>query len=204
MSDKQRFSADGMSANGDCCSSRERIWLMKGGERVEQPERRGWKISEVERLVGLSRRDIQHCCYSGAGGVGVLTPSDGGWGRRTYDERDLAMLFLVAERRREGLTLSQAARQLNQELEEHSLTDLLEADAMRLRDQLDELFGRLVHVEAFSAALDDDLRRELRLRELNERLGALGDVTAEQADEGAEFELPGVELLQELMKEREG
>lgn len=204
MSEVRNVSVNGMSASGNCCSSRERIWLMKGGERVEQPERYGWKISEVERLVGLSRRDIQRCCYSGTGGVGLLSPSDGGWGRRTYDERDLAMLYLVGERRREGLTLSQAAHALSQELEKHSLAELLDADAMRLRDQLDDMFTRLVHIEAFAAVLDDELRRELRLRELSERLTALGDAVAESSDGDTQLDLPGTELLQELMKEGEG
>lgn len=60
-------------------------------------EQHGWRIAEVERLVSLSRRDIQRACYQGRGGAGVLTPSDGSWGRRTYDERDLATLFLLAQ-----------------------------------------------------------------------------------------------------------
>lgn len=42
-------------------------------------KRRGWKIAEVERLVGLSLRDIQRACYQGRGGMGVLKPSDGSW-----------------------------------------------------------------------------------------------------------------------------
>lgn len=79
-------------------------------------EQHGWRIAEVERLVSLSRRDIQRACYQGRGGAGVLTPSDGSWGRRTYDERDLATLFLLAQRRRESLTLSQAADDLRERL----------------------------------------------------------------------------------------
>lgn len=200
MCNAPETAANGLSVGGNCCSSDEQIWLMKGGERMERPERRGWKISEVERLVGLSRRDVQRCCYDGAGGVGLLSPKDGGWGRRSYDERDLATLFLVAERRQEGLTLSQAARQLKEERETHTLAELLDDDALRLRDQLDEMAERLVRAEALSAALDDELRRELRLRELLERLQALGKVFAEDEGGAMEPESPGLELLQELMR----
>lgn len=35
-------------------------------------EHGGWTISEVERLTGLPRRDIQRCCYSGKGGLGIV------------------------------------------------------------------------------------------------------------------------------------
>ena len=199
MGEERNVSANGTSASGNCCSSRERIWLMKGGEHVEQPERFGWKISEVERLVGLSRRDIQRCCYSGTGGFGLLSPGDGGWGRRTYDERDLAMLFLVAERRRDGMTLSQAARKLKEECESQTLAEIVADDASRLSDLLDELYGRYVRMEALSAALDSDLSRELRLRGLRDRMQALADVVADGPKGTEEIELPGLELVEELI-----
>lgn len=38
--------------------------------------RNGWKISQVERLIELSRRDIQRSCYQGQGGVAILSPKD--------------------------------------------------------------------------------------------------------------------------------
>ena len=99
-------------------------------------EQHGWRIAEVERLVSLSRRDIQRTCYQGRGGAGVLTPSDGSWGRRTYDERDLATLFLLAQRRRESLTLSQAADDLRERLRDHSQQELLALEAEKLSDRL--------------------------------------------------------------------
>ena len=99
-------------------------------------EQHGWRIAEVERLVSLSRRDIQRACYQGRGGAGVLTPSDSSWGRRTYDERDLATLFLLAQRRREGLTLSQAADDLRERLRDHSQQELLALEAEKLSDRL--------------------------------------------------------------------
>ena len=42
-------------------------------------EHGGWTISEVERLTGLPRRDIQRCCYSGKGGLGIVKPQDSTW-----------------------------------------------------------------------------------------------------------------------------
>ena len=42
----------------------------------------GWKISQVEALVGLPRRDIQRACYEGAGGLGIVKPRKTTWGWR--------------------------------------------------------------------------------------------------------------------------
>ena len=39
----------------------------------------GWKISQVEALVGLPRRDIQRACYEGAGGLGIVKPRNTTW-----------------------------------------------------------------------------------------------------------------------------
>ena len=45
----------------------------------------GWKISQVEALVGLPRRDIQRACYEGAGGLGIVHPQNTAWGWRMYE-----------------------------------------------------------------------------------------------------------------------
>ncbi len=55
----------------------------------------GWAISQVEALIGLSRRDIQRCCYEGKGGVGILSPEDSKWGRRTYTA-DVVLVVIAA------------------------------------------------------------------------------------------------------------
>ena len=57
-------------------------------------EHGGWTISEVERLTGLPRRDIQRCCYSGKGGLGIIKPQDSTWGRRTYSVDEIALLYV--------------------------------------------------------------------------------------------------------------
>ena len=62
----------------------------------------GWKISQVESLVGLPRRDIQRACYEGAGGLGIVKPRNTTWGWRVYEVPDVAKLFLLAQGRRQG------------------------------------------------------------------------------------------------------
>lgn len=72
----------------------------------------GWKISQVETLTGLPRRDIQRACYEGPGGLGVVHPRNTTWGWRVYGVADMAKLFLVAQERRRSETLEEACRKL--------------------------------------------------------------------------------------------
>jgi DNA-binding transcriptional MerR regulator len=158
----------------------------------------GWSITDVERLVGLSRRDIKRACYEGEGGVGVLRPQDEGWGRRTYDEHDLTMLFLVAEHRREGMTLSQAARQLRYDELTQTTGQLLKQDADRLMDRMELLADRLVRAQALAASLDEEPVRTQRLHDMSERMGHIAHAVVGHTAPPAQ-DLPGSELLIELM-----
>lgn len=72
----------------------------------------GWKISQVEVLVGLPRRDIQRACYEGAGGLGIVKPRNTTWGWRVYEVPDVAKLFLLAQGRRQGKTLDEVRDEL--------------------------------------------------------------------------------------------
>lgn len=163
-------------------------------------KRRGWKIAEVERLVGLSLRDIQRACYQGRGGMGVLKPSDGSWGRRTYDERDLAVLFLLAQKRREGLTLSQAAEQLRDDTAGHTLSQLLDVEAERLSEQLEVIEDRLVRAEALAAAIGAEPTRTQQLSLIHDHAQELGRASLGPGHASpSEDDAPGEELLQELM-----
>lgn len=74
---------------------------------VREPEmsKAEWKISQVEKLIGLSRRDIQRACYKGRGGVAILQPKDSSWGRRNYSLEDVATLFVVKCHKERGLSL---------------------------------------------------------------------------------------------------
>lgn len=161
-------------------------------------KRRGWKIAEVEQLVGLSRRDIQRACYQGRGGVGVLKPSDGSWGRRTYDERDLAVLFLLAQRRREGLTLSQAAERIREDSRDHTLSQLLEVEVEKLSEQLEAIEDRLVRAEALSAALGEEPTRTQRLSQMKNRIEKASEACPSSPIFSHE-DLPGMDLLQALV-----
>lgn len=123
---------------------------------VPDTPRRGWRISEVEALLGLARRDIQRCCYTGRGGVGILEPEDSAWGRRTYNVRDLAQLFLVRQYRRQGLSLPE----VKQVLDDHCATgrtvrDLLAIQVDRLTDQADEVLGQLLQAQTLLAAVSE-------------------------------------------------
>lgn len=80
----------------------------------EAGSQRAWQISQVQRLIGLPRRDIQRACYSGPGGAGILQPAESSWGRRSYDLDDLAKLYLVARYRERGLTLNEIRRTLEE------------------------------------------------------------------------------------------
>ena len=57
----------------------------------------GWRVSQVERLLNMPRRDITRSCYADLkrGGAGILQPADGTWGRRNYSIEDIAWLYLV-------------------------------------------------------------------------------------------------------------
>jgi len=113
-----------------------------------------WKISEVQRLVELPRRDIQRACYEGQGGVGILSPADSTWGHRTYSCEDLAKLLVTSELRREGLSLPEVRQEFDRAAEQGlELTALLEIWVNRLREQEEDLHARLLKAEALRAKL---------------------------------------------------
>lgn len=89
----------------------------------------GWKISQVEALVGLPRRDIQRACYEGAGGLGIVHPQNTTWGWRMYETLDMAKLFLLAQARKKA----------------HSVDDIRRDFAEC--DNLETLLARLSHCE---------------------------------------------------------
>ncbi len=117
----------------------------------------GWTISQVEALIGLSRRDIQRCCYEGKGGVGILSPKDSKWGRRTYTADDLARLFIVAQMKADGMSLPEAGRALDR-AEHDGKTDaeLLRDYAERVAEKIEQLETLLLSAKAFLAAGDEE------------------------------------------------
>lgn len=119
--------------------------------------RGGWRISEVERLLGLGRRDIQRACYGGHGGVAILDPADTAWGRRTYDARDLAQLFLVRQLRRRGLSLPEVKASFDEsQAAGRTVEDMVAVQVARLREEAEEVAGQLLQAEALLAAVGGD------------------------------------------------
>lgn len=114
----------------------------------------GWTVSEVEQLTGLSRRDIQRCCYQGKGGVGILEPQDSTWGRRTYSARDLATLFVVRLEKQAGLSLPEIAEKLHDQpvLECSLKAGALPTYVARLAEKREEASGQLLATRALFLA----------------------------------------------------
>ncbi len=130
-------------------------------------ERKGWKISEVERLIGLPRRDIQRSCYHGKGGVGILEPRDGSWGRRLYSAEDLGILFIVKQYRDRGYSLPEIKHLLCQSEKAGGYHALAGFQVARLREQEEIAREQVVRGEALRVFLSDS-ERETKLADLVE------------------------------------
>ena len=129
-------------------------------------EHGGWTISEVERLTGLPRRDIQRCCYSGKGGLGIVKPQDSSWGRRTYSVDEIALLYVVQLERLEGASLPEISNRLRasaQNASDDPAAALLSHIA-RLEERREAIVGQLVSARA--------LRLALSVRQTPQGLGA--------------------------------
>ena len=112
---KQQAAEQARSKASDAGCSTDELIYREGGQtgRRGMDSRRsghGWQIAEVERLLGLSRRDIQRACYDGQGGAGLVHPKDSSWGKRSYDVEDLATLFQVKLQRDQGKSLPEVSR----------------------------------------------------------------------------------------------
>lgn len=114
----------------------------------------GWKVSQVEALVGLSRRDIQRACYEGPGGIGIIQPRNTAWGWRVYEVADVAKLFLVAQARRQSQTLEEACRMFAPNGDEAALASALKLCEQRARDARDAEAGALASARALQCALE--------------------------------------------------
>ena len=109
-------------------------------------EHGGWTISEVERLTGLPRRDIQRCCYNGKGGLGIVQPQNSTWGRRTYSAREVATLFVVRLEKQQGLSLPEIGDKLRKRpaIGSEAEPGLLAVHIERLKERQEEVAGQLL------------------------------------------------------------
>lgn len=127
-----------------------------GEVRETEMTMREWKISQVEKLIGLSRRDIQRACYSGKGGVAILQPEDSSWGKRGYSVEDLAKLFVVKCHRRKGMSLVESAEAFKRFEEAERGYSMLDAQVSLMLAQRDELERQIACGELLRAATENE------------------------------------------------
>ena len=113
----------------------------------------GWKVSQVEALIDLPRRDIQRACSEGPGGIGIVRPRNTSWGWRVYEVADVAKLFLLAQARRRSQTLEEACREFAPSEDKADLTSALELCEQRAREARDTEAGALMAARALKCAL---------------------------------------------------
>ena len=185
-------------SNGHCCSTLEHIYWSQGESSMKSRRQRkklgqaGWKISEVERLTGLSRRDIQRVCYQGEGGIGLLSPKETKWGYRVYSAQDLKVLYAVSLLRERGKTLPQVKREFERV---HSDVDaILDEQIDLLREEIEKSVSRYHKVLALGRAKDRDALERLFRHIVAFELTFAGDAGTDSA-----LDLPEMELLVELM-----
>lgn len=184
--------------NRHCCSTLEQIYWSQGESGMKPRHQRkklgqdGWKISEVERLTGLSRRDIQRVCYQGEGGIGLLSPKETRWGYRVYSAQDLKVLYAVSLLRERGMTLPQVKREFERA---HSDADaILDEQIDLLREEIERSVSRYHKALALVRAKDRGaLERLLR------HIVAFEMTFEEDAGADSALDLPEMELLVELM-----
>ena len=128
----------------------------------------GWKISQVERLIDLPRRDIQRACYAGKGGAAILSPANSTWGRRLYSIDDLARLLLVKLYKNQGYSLPEIKEVLGEKTDGTETQRLLAVQAARLQEQLEETQLQLNRTQLLAKALSAD--EEEMLAELKARV----------------------------------
>lgn len=127
-----------------------------GEVRETEMAMREWKISQVEKLIGLSRRDIQRACYSGKGGVAILQPEDSSWGKRGYSVKDLAKLFVVKCHRNKGMSLVESAEAFREFEASERGYSMLDAQVSLMLAQRDELERQIACGQLINAALEGE------------------------------------------------
>ena len=89
----------------------------------------GWKISQVEALVGLLRRDIQRACYEGAGGLGIVKPRNTTWGWRRGAGRARRLMRFATNSRlaKERATCCASLRDASRQPARHAMPKQVQA-----------------------------------------------------------------------------
>lgn len=101
----------------------------------------GWRVSQVESLLNMRKRDITRSCYGDRkrGGAGILKPADGTWGRCNYSIEDIAWLYLVKLQHEQGYSLPEIAERMDTTAGVDALCSHLDAVADRASEAYEEL-----------------------------------------------------------------
>lgn len=175
----------------------------------------GWKISQVERLIDLPRRDIQRACYAGQGGACILEPTDSTWGKRFYSAGDIAKLMLVKLHKDQGYSLPEIRDLLNHPGKQFEAQEQLSIWRARLEEEMLEVELKLNRVLALLAALEHDgdkhadaiedlLRQQLSQNTIDALTEVLSkaeptSLTAETLDTlESHLDIPGIDLVIDL------
>lgn len=115
----------------------------------------GWRVSQVESLLNMPRRDITRSCYADLkrGGAGILQPADGTWGRRNYSIEDIAWLYLVKLQHDQGYSLPEIAKRMDTSAGVGALCEHLDAVADRAAEAYEEAFERRERARVLRCAL---------------------------------------------------
>lgn len=187
----------------------------KGVPMSESNTPQGWKISQVERLIDLPRRDIQRACYAGQGGACILEPTDSTWGKRFYSSGDIAKLMLVKLHKDQGYSLPEIRDLLNHPGKQFETQEQLSIWRARLEEEMLEVELKLNRVLVLLAALKDDgdehtesieglLRRRLPQETIDILTSVLSGakpphLTAETLDTlASQLDMPGIDLAIDL------
>lgn len=117
--------------------------------------RSGWRVSQVESLLNMRKRDITRSCYDDRkrGGAGILKPADGTWGRRSYSIEDIAWLYLVKLQHEQGYSLPEIAERMDTTAGVDALCSHLDAVAERAMEAYEELCEKRERARVLRRAL---------------------------------------------------
>lgn len=115
----------------------------------------GWRVSQVESLLNMPKRDITRSCYSDRkrGGAGILKPADGTWGRCNYSIEDIAWLYLVKLQHEQGYSLPEIAKRMDTMAGVETLCSYLDAVADRATEAYEELREKCERARVLRCAL---------------------------------------------------
>lgn len=115
----------------------------------------GWRVSQVESLLNMPRRDITRSCYADRkrGGAGILQPADGTWGRRSYSIEDIAWLYLIKLQHEQGYSLPEIAKRMDTSVGVGALCEHLDAVVNRAAEAYEEAFEMRERARVLHCAL---------------------------------------------------